>query len=94
MISSSARFETPNASKYLQTLCKHFAHKTSVSFDAHRGQAQLSPGPAEIRADRTGLHITVTGPDRDGLDRAKGIVERHLLRFAFREQPEALQWSA
>ena len=32
-------FTTPNASKYLQQLCKHFAHKVDVEYDETRGKA-------------------------------------------------------
>ncbi|WP_136636046.1 DUF2218 domain-containing protein [Pseudooceanicola onchidii] len=94
MVTASTRFETPNASKYLQSLCKHFAHKVSVSYDAVQGRADLPPGPAVLQADDTGLNIEVSGADVQSLMRAKFIIEDHLLRFAFREEPEALQWSA
>ena len=57
-------------------------------------RASLPPGPARFRADESGLDIEVTGADGDALARAKFIVEDHLLRFAFREKPGALTWSA
>lgn len=94
MLTAKTRFETENASKYLQQLCKHFAHKVTVEFDAETGRAELPPGPATLAADASGLDIAVTGPDAAGLARAKHIVEDHLLRFAFREAPEALAWTA
>ena len=93
MITSLARYETENGSKYLQALCKHFAHKVSVDYDAQSGRAELPPGPAVFSADSTGLNIEVSGPDADGLARAKFIVEDHLKRFAFREEPKGLTWS-
>ncbi|WP_438670576.1 DUF2218 domain-containing protein [Pseudogemmobacter sonorensis] len=52
---SSARFPTSHGSKYIQQLCKHFAHKVEVSFDEHRGRAALPMGPAELVADAEGL---------------------------------------
>ena len=39
-------FQTPQASKYLQQLCRHFAHKVAVEYDASQGRAALPPGPA------------------------------------------------
>ncbi|WP_375688618.1 DUF2218 domain-containing protein [Pseudooceanicola sp. LIPI14-2-Ac024] len=93
MLTAKTRFETENASRYLQQLCKHFAHKVSVEFDETTGRAELPPGPATLTADTGGLDIAVTGPDADGLKRAKYIVEDHLLRFAFREEPKALDWT-
>ena len=93
MLTSTARFETPNASKYLQSLCKHFAHKVEVDYDADKGQAALPPGPAQFHADPTGLSIEVKAEDTPGIVRARYIVEDHLLRFAFREDPKPLDWT-
>lgn len=94
MLTSSARFETPNGSRYLQQLCKHFAHKTRVEFTPQQGRAHLSPGPAEMFADESGLDLRVTANNEDGLARAQDIVERHLARFAFREEMPPLDWRA
>lgn len=93
MITAKSRFETQNASKYLQQLCKHFAHKVSVEYDATSACAQLPPGPARMKADKTGLNFEITGPDEASLSRAKFIIEDHLKRFAFREEPKGLTWS-
>lgn len=93
MLESTCRFETKFASKYLQALCKHFAHKVAVDYDALAGTAALPPGPATLKADATGLDLAVTAQDAEGLARAKFIVEDHLLRFAFREKPDPLAWS-
>lgn len=92
MLTAHARLETPNGSKYLQQLCKHFGHKTEVEFTPFQGHVQLSPGPLDLTADSTGLDVTVTAVDSDGLDRARDIVDRHLKRFAFREEFEHLDW--
>lgn len=91
MLSASARFETPNASKYLKQLCKHFAHKVSVEYDDTNGKAALPPGPATMLADDAALSVTVTAQDEQGLGMAKFIIDDHLSRFAFRETPE-LKW--
>ncbi|MGI3170166.1 DUF2218 domain-containing protein [Pseudooceanicola sp. C21-150M6] len=93
MRTATTRFETANASRYLQQLCKHFAHKVAVEYDSQTGKAQLPPGPASLAADAQGLSIEVSGPDDDGLKKAKFIIEDHLLRFAHREQPAPLNWS-
>jgi hypothetical protein len=94
MKTANARYETENASRYLQQLCKHFAHKVKVEYDSHSGHAELPPGPARLKADESALDIEVTGPDDEGLTRAKFIIEDHLKRFAHREQPGALTWTA
>ena len=93
MLTSTSRFETTTASKYLQALCKHFAHKVPVTYDALTGEAALPPGTARLRADEGGLDIEVTAADADKLARVQHIVEDHLLRFAFRDAPGPLVWS-
>ena len=37
MLCSTGTYATPNGSKYLQQLCKHFAHKAEVTFDSLSG---------------------------------------------------------
>lgn len=93
MLSSQSRFETSNGSKYLQQLCKHFAHKVAVEFDDKSGHADLPPGRATLAADAEGLSVVVTAKDKKGLGVARYIVEDHLKRFAFREDFSALDWT-
>lgn len=85
-------FETAKASQYLQQLCKHFAHKVEVDFDAEAGWADLPPGRCTLRADLGLLEIEVTAEDEAGLARARMIVDDHLARFAHREGFEAMNW--
>ncbi len=93
MMKSRSRFDTPNGSKYLQQLCKHFAHKVAVEYDNTRGKADLPPGPAMLLADETGLTMTVNAEDAQGLALAQHIFEAHLIRFAFREDLKSLTWN-
>lgn len=86
------RFETPNGSKYLQQLCKHFEHKISVTFDAEKGTAALPTGPASLRADEKGLTIEIEAENAEALPRARAIIDDHLARFAFREDFESMNW--
>lgn len=86
------RFETENASRYLQQLCKHFAHKITVEYDANKGHAALPPGPADLVASDDALSITISAEDDMGLQRARFIIDDHLKRFAFREGYEAMDW--
>lgn len=92
MLTATGRFETANASKYLQQLCKHFGHKVAVRFDAESGEAALPPGPARLHADGRALSATVTAGDAEGLARAKHIIDDHLRRFAFREDFATMDW--
>lgn len=83
---------TLRASRYLQQLCKHFAHKVAVTYDAQRGEAALPGGTATFEADAETLVVRVCGADEEGVARACRIIEDHLLRFAYREAPGPLSW--
>lgn len=85
-------YQTTKASQYLQQLCKHFAHKVEVDYDATSGWADLPPGRCTMRCDDTMLEITVTAQDEPGLARARAIIDDHLVRFAHREGFSAMGW--
>ncbi|MCT4610600.1 MAG: DUF2218 domain-containing protein [Pelagimonas sp.] len=84
--SISGTAKTDSASKYLQQLCKHWAHKAEASFDTHQGSVRFADGDSvEMAATTEGLTITAqTGP-RGDLARWQQVIEAHLVRFAFRE---------
>ena len=92
MIEAATRFPTGNAQKYLQQLCKHFGHKIEVEQAGDHATLRFSCGTGLIEADDEGLTITALADDAARLDETKAVVEDHLLRFAFREKPDALQW--
>ncbi len=86
------RFETPNASRYLQQLCKHFGHKIDVRFDEHSGEIALSAGPAALTATDTELVVFLKADDAEGLERSCNVIDNHLERFAFREAFKNFDW--
>lgn len=94
MYSEVGIFATENASKYLQQLCKHFAHKVEVRYDAQSGEAALPPGPARLRATASELRVEICAPDEAGLKTARHIIDDHLERFAFREAFKGMGWQA
>ena len=92
MLSARSTFETAKASQYLQQLCKHFAHKVEVKFDATRGEVAFACGKAELQAEDGVLHFLVRAEDLDGLEQTKSALESHIIRFAFRENLLQLDW--
>jgi len=92
MLTATTRCETPNAGKYLQQLCKHFAHKVEVAYGEGHGQCRFSCGTATMNADVGSLDIAVEAPDTDALTETKQVIESHLVRFAFRENLQPLAW--
>ena len=91
-LSSTGRYSTENAKKYMQQLCKHFAHKIEISVSDTSAKAAFPMGPCHMNATTSELLIDVTAPDAEGLEKAKHIVDKHLERFAFREGFTTMKW--
>jgi uncharacterized protein len=102
MIASTAKVPTKSASRYLQQVCKHWAHNLEVEFDAAQGTVRFPkdargaewPGDAIVTftAQADGLVCRIDASAAGQLDGMKGAVARHLDRFAFREAPLSFEW--
>jgi hypothetical protein len=92
MPKATSTFETERASRYLQAMCKHFAHKVPVSYDAAQGTADMPFGLLNMHAVGNTLRFEIEAADDRALDRMKYVVEAHIVRFAFREKLEKLNW--
>lgn len=93
MHTAHASFQTENASRYLQQLCKHFAHKVEVAFDPAAGRVEFGIGQAELAAFPDRLEFVARSASSDGLTKTKSVLEDHIVRFAFREKLAGLDWS-
>jgi len=89
---STAIFKTEKGARYMGQLCKHFAHKIDAKFEGDMGYAKFDFGTANMQADTEGLLMSVEANDDETLARTKGVIESHLIKFAFREELEALDW--
>jgi hypothetical protein len=100
--SSTALVPTASGSRYLQQLCKHWAHNLAVEYDAREGRVIF---PRDARGADWPGDALVTMTARDGalecrieasapgqLEGLKGALARHLDRFAFREAPLTFDW--
>ena len=94
MSSETGRAKTANASRYLQQLARHWAHNNEVVFDATSADIVLRGNRVQLQADADALVATLTtGPEGD-LARLREAFEDHINRFAYREAPLPLEWSA
>jgi hypothetical protein len=100
--SAQARVPTAHASRYLQQLCKHWAHNLAVEFTPERGSV-IFPKDArgaswqgdarfEMTAEPGVLVCRIDASEPGQLEGLKGAVARHLDRFAFREAPLTFDW--
>lgn len=85
MPDSRTEIATPHASRYLQQLCKHWAHRFETQFTPSEGRVALPLGPTQLKADATTLTIDVSAKDESDLATLRDVVARHVDRFAFRE---------
>ena len=100
--SAKAAVPTPNASRYLQQLCKHWAHNLAVEFTDNegtivfpkdmRGQSFPGDGTVRLQAQENALDVVVIASSPEQLEGLKGAIAKHLDRFAFREAPLTFDW--
>ena len=90
MPQTTAVIKTAKASRYLEQLCKHFAHKLEVEFSADAGAVKLPFGTCELSADAAQLTLVGASQEAD-LARLESFLGYHLARFAFRENP-TIDW--
>lgn len=93
---------TERASRYLQQLCKHWAHNLAVEFNDTQGRVVFPrngrgadwPGDGlfTMQAGPAALSCRIEASAPGQLEGLKGAVERHLNRFAFREGELAFDW--
>lgn len=81
-----AAVPTTNASRYLQQLCKHWAHKFETEFDPTQARISLPLGEARLTATPDTLLIDLTAIDAATMTTFQEVVMSHIERFAFREE--------
>lgn len=84
-------FPTDSASKYMQQLCKHFAHKVEAEWDDANAEVVFEPGLCTMRATKDALVFNCTADVLEKLQQMIFILEVHLVRFAWRDTVD-LTW--
>jgi hypothetical protein len=102
MNKSVAHVPTALGARYLQQLSKHWSHSLDVEFDAERSRIRFPhdsrgatwPGDGWLTmvALPETLEVEIDASSADHLEQLKGVVSRHLDRFAFREAPLPFDW--
>ncbi|MBC2666712.1 DUF2218 domain-containing protein [Novosphingobium flavum] len=82
------------ASRYLQQLVSHWSHRMAATWNDGRAEFPFSDtSRASMEALEVGIVVTLTTADGAENETMRGVIERHLDRFAFREAPLSFQWS-
>lgn len=84
---------TLHAAKYIEQLCKHWAHKLEVERSGATGVVRFSTGDATMSDSGGNLIVTIQAEDEAAVEQLMRVVATHLDRFAFREAPLAFEWS-
>jgi hypothetical protein len=89
-----AIFKTAHAARYLGQFVSHFAHKLAAEKAGDNGTGSVSfpAGRCALAASPTVLTLTIEAETREDIHRLADVVDRHLVRFAYRE-PVALSWT-
>lgn len=81
--------------RYIQQLVSHWGHKMATSYDEGDGMGMFPFSDTEsavMTARHDGIAITLVTGDRERNEHMRGVIERHLDRFAFREAPLTYEW--
>ncbi|MBB1499586.1 DUF2218 domain-containing protein [Paracoccus sp. MC1862] len=89
---STARYPTPNATKYVQQLAKHFGHKIEVRSDADSADFEMEAGSVRLSAQDGAFVAQVEAEDAKGIINLRYVVDKHLVIFAFRDGFTGLDW--
>jgi uncharacterized protein len=92
MAKTIAVVPTDSGWKYLQQLCKHWAHKLEVELGEQKGVVKFAEATAVMTSDDQALTVEIEANSPEVLERMKGVVSSHLDRFAFREAPLPFDW--
>lgn len=84
MAKSQAIVTTQHASRYLQQLCKHWAHKFAVDFTPEAGKIDLGEG--RIVTMTASPDVLTVNAEADDISKLQEVVQVHIVRFAFREE--------
>ncbi len=82
---------TKAGASYIGKLCRHFVHKIDASYEGNTGKAIFPFGVCLMRADDESLTFEVDAHDAEGAAKIKGALDRHLIKFAYKEQLE-INW--
>ncbi|WP_348945090.1 DUF2218 domain-containing protein [Chitinibacter sp. FCG-7] len=83
--------DTSLAKQYLFKLCKHFARKIRVDFDAEHGVAYFDFGELQLAASENQLCFRLCAQEEAQLEILKSVVEHHL-QLMTRTPDPALPW--
>ncbi|WP_051534763.1 DUF2218 domain-containing protein [Deefgea rivuli] len=93
MLSSQTKLVALSADKVLYKLCKHFALKIPVEFDAENANIQFPIGGCTLHRDGDHLHVQCSADDADKLAKLEHVLQDHL-GLMLKDPTLVLRWRA
>ena len=81
--------------RYIQQLVNHWGHKYATSYDKAGGMGVFPFSEHEnavMSVQKGGIAILLTTAEQERNLHMRGVIERHIDRFAFRETPLSYEW--
>ena len=81
--------------RYIKQLVSHWSHKMATNYDEGDGMGAFPFSELEnavMTARPDGIAITLVTGEAERNIQLRGVIERHLDRFAFREAPLTYEW--
>lgn len=88
---AQVKIKTTEGQSYIGKLCRHFRHKIEATYEGNRGFAVFPMGTCNMLSDENYLTFEIESTDADGIQKIQGALDRHLIKFAFREELE-INW--
>lgn len=85
MKKSTTTIATTVGGSYIGKLCRHFAHKIETTYTADTGKAIFPFGVCDMSADEQNLVFDIVAQDEESVEKIKGVIVRHLVKFAYKE---------
>ena len=82
--------------RYIRQLVSHWGHKMATTYDEGDGMGLFPFSELEnavMTARPGGIAITLVTGDEERNRHLRGVIERHIDRFAFREAPLQYEWN-
>lgn len=82
---------TKAGASYIGKLCRHFVHKIEATYSGNTGKAVFPFGVCLMHADDESLTFEIEAHHAEGAEKIRGVIDRHLIRFAYKETLE-INW--
>ena len=87
--------ESEHSSRYIVTLCRHFARKVPSRWDESHGEVNFAMGDCllSLEGDEQRLRIECQSDSLEGLNAVQNVLASHMQMFSRRETIE-LTWQS